>query len=263
MPLLAYRATDGLPVEAFDVPRDQWAVWSKLPVGTFWLGKDRWPAILKRSPRGLQFFAHAPGYGGMTEPETIEHQLAKIGIVRGLRAAGVEAKIEVPGSTPNGEAWQADVLATIEGRPVAIEVQWSYQHWDDYRCRTARYAASNVLCIWVMGLSQRKNFVNKRYRHLLDQGLPQDHKTMNTGLPDLPVVWLTSPKLSRVPEDMRILCMTIPGGAVWLTPSDFGKGIARGALQYREDASGFFEWRFACEAAGVVSAGPLPDTTNL
>lgn len=257
MPLLAYRAVDGAEVESFDATQEQWAAWSRLGPGAFVLGKDRWPAILKRSSRGLQFFAHAPGYGGVTEPETIEHQLTKIGILRGLREAGVEAHIEVPGSTPDGAEWQADVLTTIAGRRVAIEIQWSYQHWDDYITRTARYAASNVLCIWVMGFSQRKNFVNKRWRHLLGLGLPPDHKTMNTGLPDLPVVWVQAPRLVSAPDELRVLSMTVPGGAVWLTPGDFGKGVAKGALQYREDSSGFPEWRFDCGVAGVASAGPL------
>ncbi|APW42895.1 hypothetical protein [Rhodoferax saidenbachensis] len=89
MTLLAYLPGQIEPVESFSVPVEQWTQRRKLPVGSFHVqaGDVRVPAVLKRSPRGLQFFACAPGYGGATAPKSIEHQMAQIELVRGLRTA--------------------------------------------------------------------------------------------------------------------------------------------------------------------------------
>src|SRR3989344_1827826 len=61
MTLIATVAATGLEVESFTTPSDVWAQWRKLPIGTFVIGRHRIPAVLKRSARGLQFFATAPG----------------------------------------------------------------------------------------------------------------------------------------------------------------------------------------------------------
>ena len=51
--------------------------------GTFLMMGTHWPAVLKRSIRGVQFFAHAPGFqGSKPEPESERHQLAKIEHIR-------------------------------------------------------------------------------------------------------------------------------------------------------------------------------------
>src|SRR3546814_8999436 len=80
-------------------------------MGAFLVGRERVPAVLKRSPLGLQFFACAPGHGGFSEPESAEHQMAKVALVKGLSAAGVPASVERPGYSPLGEEWVADVFA--------------------------------------------------------------------------------------------------------------------------------------------------------
>lgn len=68
--------------------------------------------------RGLQFFAAAPGMAGATAPESVEHQIAKIKLVLGMRAAGHKAKAEQPGATPLGDQWQARRSgADSEGSP--------------------------------------------------------------------------------------------------------------------------------------------------
>ncbi|KVL43341.1 hypothetical protein WS99_28625 [Burkholderia territorii] len=100
MTLIAYWADTGDEVESFSISREQWAQWRKLPVGAFVVGRQRVPAVLKRSPLGLQFFACAPGHGGSSEPESIEHQIAKIALIKGLRAAGIPASVERAGALP-------------------------------------------------------------------------------------------------------------------------------------------------------------------
>lgn len=127
MALIATIVATGKEVESFTTPRDIWAQWRKQPIGTFVMGRHRTQAVLKRSPRGLQLFAAAPGQGGVTAPESIEHQIAKIQLVQGMRAAGHEARVEYPGATPSGEEWQADVFVQAPHGRVAIEAQMSQQ----------------------------------------------------------------------------------------------------------------------------------------
>lgn len=94
MTLIATIAATGLKVESFTIPQAYWAELRKLPIGTFVIGANRTPAVLKRSGRGLQFFAAAPGMASATAPESIEHQVAKIKLVMGMRAAGLNAQVE-------------------------------------------------------------------------------------------------------------------------------------------------------------------------
>lgn len=98
-------------------------------MGAFLVGRPRVPAVLKRSPLGLQFFACAPSHGDSSEPESVEHQMAKIALVKGLRAAGVPAFVERPGCSLFGEEWVADVFAQTSSGSVVFEVQLSQQHW--------------------------------------------------------------------------------------------------------------------------------------
>src|SRR5450830_1732111 len=162
MTLIATVAATGLEVESFTAPSDLWGQWRKLPMGTFVIGRDRAPAVLKRSVRGLQFFAAAPGMAGVTAPESIEHQIAKIKLVLGMRAAGHDAKVEQPGVSPSGEQWQADVLVQTAHGPLAVEVQLAQQHWDEYRSRTARYRASGVSVVWLVRGAHFKALASSR-----------------------------------------------------------------------------------------------------
>ena len=170
MTLIATVAATGLEVESFTTPSDVWAQWRKLPMGTFVIGRRRTPAVLKRSGRGLQFFAAAPGMGGATAPESVEHQIAKIKLVVGMRAAGHQARVEQPGSTPSDEQWQADVLVQTARGPLAVEVQMSQQHWDEYRSRTARYRASGVSVVWLVRSAHLDALASSKRRHLVAQG---------------------------------------------------------------------------------------------
>jgi hypothetical protein len=67
MTLIATIAATGLKVESFTIPQAYLAELRKLPIGTFVIGANRTPAVLKRSGRGLQFFAAAPGFQYITE----------------------------------------------------------------------------------------------------------------------------------------------------------------------------------------------------
>lgn len=176
--------TLALEVESFSTVPEQWAQWRKLPVGAFLVGRQRVPAWLQRSPLGLQFFACAPGHGGSSEPESVEHQIAKIALVKGSRAVGCAASVERPGCSPLGEEWIADVFAQISSGPVVFEAQLSQQHWDDYRLRTQRYAASGAPCMWLVR-DTHFNAFKARIRHLMSQGLTLQ-QAMNQRMPDMP-----------------------------------------------------------------------------
>lgn len=113
--------------------------------------RSRWPAVLKRSIRGLQFFAHSPGFPGSTsQPESEEHRAAKFAVVNALRSAGFIAKVEQTGQSPDGKEWQADVLCTASGKSIAFEVQFSQQTLQEYRFRTLRYAEAGIATIWMV-----------------------------------------------------------------------------------------------------------------
>jgi competence protein CoiA len=67
--------------------------------------------VLKRSHLGTQFFAHKAVGDCATGPETEAHLQLKKTVVDAARANGWAAATEVPGISPSGEQWTADVLA--------------------------------------------------------------------------------------------------------------------------------------------------------
>lgn len=234
MTLIAIVAATGREVESFTTPPDVWAQWRKLPMGAFVIGRHRTPAVLKRSGRGLQFFAAAPGLGGATAPESIEHQIAKIKLVMGMRAAGHQAKVEQPGATPSGEEWQADVLVQTARGPLAVEVQMSQQHWDEYRNRTARYRASGVSVVWLVRGSHFNALGNSRIRHHLDKGWSVD-EAMNRAMDDMPCIPLDRPVGDE--EGQRVIVYPPDRDKPFLRlPLEiFGAGVAAGALHLGEN----------------------------
>ena len=234
MTLIATIAATGKDVESFTTPPDIWAQWRKHPIGTFVIGRHRTPAVLKRSPRGLQIFAAAPGEGGVTAPESIEHQIAKIQLVQGMRAAGHEARVEYPGTTPSGEEWQADVFVQAPHGRVAIEVQMSQQHWDDYRSRTARYKASGVFVVWLIRGLHHHAVGKSRIRYLMSQGL-QQAEAMNHDMDDMPCIPLDKPGGDE--DGPRVIVYPKDGSKPFLRLSleSFGAGVAAGALEYGEN----------------------------
>lgn len=235
MPLIAHVADTGLEVESFTTPSEIWTKWRKLPIGYFVIGRNRTPAVLKRSPRGLQFFAAAPGFGGTTAPESIPHQLAKIKLALGIRAAGYDAKVEYSGSSPSGEEWQADVLVNTEAGPIAIEVQLSRQHWDDYRRRTERYKASGVSVVWLVRGTHLSALSNSTRLHFQSQGLTQK-ESMNRAMEDMPCIPLVEAAENEVGQQVLIYPSNKSAPYVRVALEVFGAGVAAGALNLCEDS---------------------------
>lgn len=105
--------------------------------------------VLKTSPLGTRYFAHAKRGPCVTAPETVEHLLAKKKIVEGIKRTIWSAKTEQEGVTPDGERWRADVLATKGSVRVAIEVQWSKQEGEETFRRQSKYADAGVRGLWL------------------------------------------------------------------------------------------------------------------
>lgn len=261
MTLLATIAATGQEVESFAVPAMVWKQWRELPVGTFLIGTHQVPAVLKRSPRGLQFFAAAAGYGGSTEPESIDHQMAKAQLAIGMRAAGYAARVEQPGTSSTGEAWQADVLVQSVHGPVAVEVQLSRQHWNDYRRRTARYRMSGVQVVWLVRGTHTNALFNSRTRYHMTQGHSLS-AALNRGMEDMPCVPLAPSEHGE--HGFRAIVYS-PGCAPSLRlPLDaFGAGVAGGALLMGEicyaDGSGIKpNWVWHADRKPSSELPPLP-----
>ncbi len=135
--------------------------------------------ILKRSPLGTQFFAHARKGNCSTAPETAEHLQAKDTIARTSIAVGWDAATEVRGVTPDGCEWVADVMISRGNVRLAFEVQWSPQTYEDTLERHKRYEMSGVRALWLM---RQKNIPNPSrdlpaFRLILD-----DQKRLQVGI---------------------------------------------------------------------------------
>lgn len=233
MPLIAHIVDTGLEVESFTTPAEVWASWRKLPIGSFVIGRQRTPAVLKRSPRGLQFFAAAPGYGSTTAPESLDHQIAKIKLVQGMRAAGFDAKIEHAGTAPSGEGWQPDVFVNSEVGPIAVEIQLSQQHWDEYRRRTERYKASGVAVVWLIRDTHFNALGKSTIRHWISQGVAMSD-AVNRAMDDMPCIPLVDAMADE--DGHRVIVYPSDLSAPYMreTLEAFGAGVAAGALRLCE-----------------------------
>lgn len=108
------------------------------------------PVVLKTSRNGLQFFAHKYQEHCTTALESRQHLALKGLAVSVIRKCGWDVQTEVPGVSPDGERWVADVLA-IKGRAkVAVEVQWSPQTDEETHGRQERYKRSGVRGLWLV-----------------------------------------------------------------------------------------------------------------
>lgn len=152
MPLRCFDPAANCDVHAFDFSPDDWQKLKADNKQRRWLRMPCCSAqvTLRTSRRGTQFFAHKAIGPCTTAPETEDHLRLKRMAVEIARAHGWAAETEASGTTPSGELWRADVLARKDQHRVAVEIQWSAQTNEETMRRQARYAASDVRCLWLM-----------------------------------------------------------------------------------------------------------------
>ena len=238
MPLVAIRVSDNKEIESFAVSDDLWAAMRKEPKGTYVIPVSNWPAVLKRSIKGTQFFAHSSGYvGKKSEPESEAHRVTKIAISIALRSAGYPAWVERSGNTPDGKPWQADVLCEALGRKIAFEVQLAQQTLQDYEERTSIYEQSGIKCIWLV-----KSF-NALSKAIIYR-LPKPNKPVygRPALKSLAVVpfEIGIEKSAKI-EDMRVVVFLDKLSISRITLSEFAIGVAEGRFVFSTSAQ---EWRW-------------------
>jgi len=140
----------GHPVDASTIASVTWeALKLAAQLGDFVMPCCKAPAVLKTSSNGLHFFAHLSDECA-TAPETQWHLTGKAAVLAALQSMGITGREEAPGQAPGGAKWEADVLFSVQGRTIAVELQRSYQHLRDYIRRQERYAASSVECYWLV-----------------------------------------------------------------------------------------------------------------
>lgn len=141
---------DGRPVDAGNFRASEWeALKEQSRVGDYLMPCCKAPAVLKTSINGLPFFAHFSDECA-TAPETVWHRSGKAAVLAGLAVLGIEGNEEMSGTAPDGSKWQADILFTVSGRTIAVELQRSYLNLRDYLRRQEKYKASNVECFWLL-----------------------------------------------------------------------------------------------------------------
>lgn len=150
MPLKCLRGEE--EIFAFNVEDD--AAWRRLRESNAEARDLRMPCcgaavVLRTSPLGTRHFAHARRGPCSSAPETAEHLLAKRIVVDGIRRTAWSARTEQEGTTPDGERWRADVLATKGKAKVAVEIQWSRQDHDETLRRQDRYDEAGVRGLWL------------------------------------------------------------------------------------------------------------------
>ena len=112
------------------------------------------PAIAARSPKGLRYFSHKPGFercgSDGTSPEHLELKKAALEAVRANPNWSAEPEVD-------GDGWRADVLARRHGVALAIEIQLSAQAKRETDARNEKFEASEVSPFWLKGGSNVSN----------------------------------------------------------------------------------------------------------
>lgn len=217
---------DGHPVDAATIPS---TVWEQLKqtalLGDYVMPCCKAPAVLKTSINGLPFFAHLSDECA-TAPETKWHKTGKAAVLAALDGMGIAGSEEVPGRSSSGDKWEADVLFSVPGRTIVIELQRSYQHLRDFTRRQERYTASTVECYWLVRHETFLTLSKATSRLLLkrDFGNKFPPGGIGTGmLPELPVAMLETEEAQRV----------LFGDFKTATISTWLAGILNGTYQYR------------------------------
>jgi hypothetical protein len=123
------------------------------------------PGYPKTSPNGLQFFAHKSAgctkhEGGRESPE---HLQTKALVAAAAERHGFEAIVEAPATD---RSFIIDVLLVRGDRRIAVEAQWSKQSDAEFARRTARYEATGLEVLWLVGPLNRKAVRGVRAEHL-------------------------------------------------------------------------------------------------
>lgn len=220
---------NGQPVNADAIPIQDWEALKLIAqLGDFVMPCCKAPAVLKTSINGVPFFAHLSDECA-TAPETKWHKAGKASVLASLKTFGIEGGEEVPGRSPTGAKWEADVLFSVNGRTIVVELQRSYQHLRDYTRRQDRYGASGVECYWLVRHEIFLTLSKATARLLLkrDYGNVFPPNGIGTGmLPELPVAMLEADGQNRVMFGLG------KGATVqaWL------EGLINGSYQYRAGA---------------------------
>ncbi len=131
-------------------------------------------AVPKTSMYGVQFFSHI-SVECATSPESIWHISSKDRIARELGRLGLRAILEQPANGTAG-ARKSDVYFELLPRRIAIEVQRSYQHLDDYLRRQEKYSAHGIECYWLLYKSRYltivKSIVQRRIKREFGGKIP-------------------------------------------------------------------------------------------
>jgi len=217
---------DGRPVDAAAIASAEWDLLKETaPLGEFVMPCCKAPAVLKTSINGLPFFAHLSDECA-TAPETKWHKAGKAAVLAALNSKGIVGREEVSGRSSNGDKWEADVLFSVPGRTIVIELQRSYQHLRDFTRRQERYTASAVECYWLVRKETFLTFGKATSRLLLkrDFGNEFPQGGIGTGmLPELPVAMLDT-------EGSQLVLF---GGLKTATVSTWLAGILNGTYEYR------------------------------
>lgn len=253
MPLTAIRALTGEIVEAFDLTAQEWLDMKAEPPGSFLIRRSRLPAILKQNVYGTRWFAARPGERDPNwKPTSPEHEFAQVRMVRALREAGFDARIEELGYTPSGEQWEADVFVDLGNRKIAIEVQMSQQPFGEYVRRSKKYIQSGIKVAWLIN---RRHFQNFTLGCLYSNGFtpPLRNKARESGdqyhrdFPAFPLIF-NSPKGQPGDETTKVVVFLPPKG--WpvqeLTLAEFAVGLANGALTHAQGK--FWVWTHSPES---------------
>jgi len=117
-------------------------------------------AIPKTSKLGTPYFAHHKRGDCSSAPESAEHLYLKSLVAKTAIEFGWNVVTEQRGETPDGEAWVADVFCSKGSSKLAFEIQWSYQHREEFERRQAKYVASGVRCAWLYRLHAGREYTD-------------------------------------------------------------------------------------------------------
>lgn len=232
MPLIAQRAGSLEQVESFSIDPIDWKKMKKEPLGSYVIDGTQWPAVLKTSIKGTQFFAYAPGFTGIKpEPESEDHIRTKAEIVKALRAAGYKAWVECAGNREDNQLWKADVLCQTADRKIAFEVQLSDQTLQEYMRRSDRYLDDGIECVWLVKAPKNFKKLQKAIYYLLKSADVEMETCIRPALEEVKASPFIPYSLERYEGKTGV--MVFEGRTPkLLTVGEYAVGVAKGCLKF-------------------------------